>query len=280
MALNVSSSKQKIIYTIIGWAIALMIIMPLIWMILNSFKPNVEVYKTPPTFLPKEPTFNNFIELFRVTSFEAYFINSLITGLVAGTASIVLGVGGCYALTRSRFLGMKLFMYLLILTYMMPSVLLAIPFFLIWAKLGLTNTITALSITQVSIILPFSMWLLRSYFAGIPVDLEEAAMIDGANRFQAFIKVVLPMATPGIIATFIFAMILSWSDYIFALVLISTESKKTLTLGIAGLISQTSVYSWGILMAAGVVTTIPIVVLFMFLQKHLVAGFGAGAIKG
>jgi len=163
---------------------------------------------------------------------------------------------------------------------MTPAILIVVPFFEIWVKLGLVDTLFSLTVSCLALALPLGLLLMRSYFQGIPVELEEAAFIDGATRFQAFYKVILPQALPGVISTALFTFILVWQDYLYALVLINSQAKKTLTLSIADLMGQSAIYSWGMLMAAAVLMVIPVLIGFVFIEKQLIAGFNVGAIKG
>jgi ABC-type glycerol-3-phosphate transport system permease component len=163
---------------------------------------------------------------------------------------------------------------------MLPPILLALPFFRIWYNLDMLNSLWALGITYLTITLPFSLWILRPYIEAIPMALEEAAMIDGCTRFQAFRKVIVPQAWPGIVASFVFTFVVVWNELLYSLVLISDEAKRTVSLGIASLILETSVYSWGLVNAAGVLATVPVLFLFAFASRQMVSGLGAGAVKG
>ena len=163
---------------------------------------------------------------------------------------------------------------------MLPQIFLIIPFLIFWSNLGFSDSLFALAVTMISFTLPFSVWMLRSYIESIPIALEEAALIDGATRLQAFYKVIVPGAIPGIVSTFIFCFILVWNDYLFALVLISSDKNKTLTLGLSMLTGGKAMWSWGVLSAGAVFTTVPILILFMFVQTRLLGGFSAGALKG
>lgn len=175
---------------------------------------------------------------------------------------------------------MRAFTFGVLFIYMLPPILLALPFFRIWFQLDMLNSLPALAITYLTITLPFSLWILRPYIEAIPRALEEAAMIDGCTRFQAFRRVILPQAGPGIVASFVFTFVVVWNELLYSLVLISDEPKRTVSLGIASLILETSVYSWGLVNAAGVLATVPVLFLFAFAARHMVSGLGAGAVKG
>ena len=253
---------------------------PLIWMLLSSFKPNAEMFERPPRFLPRDPTLEHYIELFRFTSFPIYFYNTFVVAVVSCIVGIIVSLCAVYSVSRFKFIGAKTFTFGTLFIYMLPPILLAIPFFRIWFNLGMTNSLTALAVTYLTITLPFSLWILRPYIESIPRSLEESAMIDGCTRFQAFVVVVIPQAWPGIIAAFVFTFVVVWNELLYALLLITEEDKRTVSLGISALILETSVYSWGLVNAAGVMATLPVLVLFAFVTKHMVTGLGAGAVKG
>lgn len=253
---------------------------PLIWMLLSSFKPNPEMFQRPPKLLPETFTWEHYIELFRFTSFPIYFVNTFWVAILSCVFGIVISLCAVYSVSRFKFIGAKAFAFGTLFIYMLPPILLAIPFFRIWFNVGMTDSLVALSITYLTLTLPFSLWILRPYIESIPRSLEEAAMIDGCTRFQAFLAVIIPQAWPGIVTAFVFTFVVVWNELLYALVLISDESKRTVSLGIASLILETSVYSWGLVNAAGVLATIPILLLFGFVTKHMVSGLGAGAVKG
>lgn len=259
--------------------ILVVVCFPLYWMLITSLKPLDEIFDVPPTLFPAQSTLANYINLFRITDFGRLFLNSL--KVSAGTTILALLVAtlGAYSLTRFEYPGRELFSRTILFAYMFPGVLMIIPLVVIFSQLRLTNTHSGLILANTTFALPFSLWVLRSFFQGIPLDLEEAAMIDGAGRLGAFLDVVLPQAMPGIIATGIFTFIWSWNEYLFALILISTESLKTLPPGMMNFISATNI-DWGLVMAASVLVTLPMAIVFMFVQKHLVTGIGAGGVKG
>lgn len=253
---------------------------PLVWMILSSFKSEQEIYLYPPTILPQQFTWQSYRDLFRLTAFATWFRNSLIVALVVTLISVSLSAMGAYVLARFRYGFFQIFARLILFAYMVPSILMVIPIFQIIWRLNLSNTLTALLLVYNTILLPFGLWTLRAYFAGIPHEIEEAALVDGATRWQAFYKVVLPQALPGLISTALFAFHVAWNEYLFASVLLWASNKMTLSAGVATLIGDTAVYSWSVLMAAAVLVTVPVIVLFSILQGFLIAGWGGGAVKG
>jgi len=254
---------------------------PFWWMTFTSFKPGTEISSYPPTFFPHRFTLQNYRFLLFETRYLIYFRNTVLTALPAAFLSIALASLAAYGLTRFRFFGSSFILPFTLVCYMLPRILLTTSLYGMFKKMQLIDTLTSISLLHLTFCLPYSLWLLSSYFQSIPIDLEEAAMIDGASRLQSLLKIVFPLAIPGIVATFIFVFIIAWSDYLYALIMISTDAKKTLTLGIVtGLTSRTAVFSWGALMGAGALMVFPILILFVFIQRYVVAGFTAGAIKG
>ncbi len=259
--------------------ILVVVCFPLYWMLITSLKPLDEIFDVPPTLFPAQSTLTNYVNLFRITDFGRLFLNSLKVSTGTTILALLVATLGAYSLTRFEYPGRELFSRTILFAYMFPGVLMIIPLVVIFSQLRLTNTHSGLILANTTFALPFSLWVLRSFFQGIPLDLEEAAMIDGAGRLGAFLDVVLPQAMPGIIATGIFTFIWSWNEYLFALILISTESLKTLPPGMMNFISATNI-DWGLVMAASVLVTLPMAIVFMFVQKHLVTGIGAGGVKG
>ena len=270
---------------------------PLLWALSTSLKPAKDVMATPPRVIPKEITFSNYRNLitgkeqyYRADQtyvpstaapqhFVSWFGNSVVVSLGSTLISIVISTLAAYSITRFRYAGRRLIPYFSLLGYMIPSIILVFPMFLVMAQLSLTNSLWSLTFGYVSITLPFCMWLLWAFFRGIPVELEEAAMMDGAGRLRVFVDIVLPSAAPGIIAAAIFSLIVSWNDFLFARVFINSIENLPLTVGVMHFFEGVHV-DWGLMMASAVLMTVPMAILFMLMQRHLVAGFGAGAVKG
>ncbi len=252
---------------------------PLYWMAVTSLKPQQEVFQMPPSWIPRTWTLRNYDDLLTLTDFARLFLNSVKVGLLSTVIALGVGTLGAYALARFSFRGKELFGGSVLLAYMFPGALLAIPLVVLFARLGLSNSHTGLTLAYLTFAVPFIMWVLRGFFRAIPRDYEEAAMIDGASRLGAFVRVVLPQAMPGILATGIFAFIFAWNEYLLALLLISDESLRTLPPGLMRFLSATDV-NWGLMMAASVLVTLPMALVFGFVQRHLVTGIGAGGVKG
>jgi len=277
-AVSFGSIRGQLIY---GCA-AILVVMtafPFFWMISTSFKPLREIFVYPPYFFPKNFTLANFARLFEQTRFLIYFKNSIFVSSSAVFFTMILASAGAYSLTRFKFYGREKIASLILFAYMFAPIMIVIPFYVLIRKMGLANTHFALILAYTAFCLPFSLWLLRSFFQSIPIDLEEAALTDGAGRFKAVIFIILPLALPGIIATSIFTFILAWNDYIFVRILITSDELKTLSVGIADLYNAT-VIDWGMIMSGGMLITVPVLIFFVFVQRYLIAGWGAGAIKG
>lgn len=252
---------------------------PLFWMFSCSVKSSPEIFKYPPRFFPSNITSIHYEEVFELTNFTHYFINSALITLATVILSVSVATLSAYSLSRFRFRGSKLLTRGFLIAYMFPRIVLVIPLFIVIVAMGLADTRLSLILTYPTFIFPYSFLLLMSYFRTVPFELEESAMIDGASRFKAFCAITLPIASPGIIAVTIFTGILAWNEYLYALVFLTTDTLKTLPLGISTLINPLGIPSWGMLMAAGVLTTLPILVAFIYLGRWLVTGLAMGAVK-
>jgi len=254
---------------------------PFLWVVSASLKTRAELYATPITYIPTYPTFANYVETWTstLTPFSRFFANSLWVSSVTTVATIVISTSAGYALARFRFIGKNTLMLVFLATQMFPSVLLIAPLLSQWYALGLIDTYQALIYSNLSFTVPFAVWMLVGYFESIPHELEESAMIDGSSRFGALIRIIVPLAAPGIAATTIFAFVSSWSELLFATTFTSQTEMRTLSAGLLYMAGQYEV-QWGTLSAGVMISTIPVAVLFAFLQKHLIQGLTAGAMKG
>ena len=278
--------------------ISYVICFPLIWALSTSVKPAAELSAMPPHVIPHQFTGENYRHLitgkqqyfqasggeYRPSSappqhFMSWFLNSCIVSGGSTLISIVVSTLAAYSVTRFRYRGRKLVPYFSLLGYMVPSIILVFPLFMVMSRLDLTDSLWSLVLGYVSVTLPFCMWLLWAFFRGLPVELEEAALVDGASRLRVFIEIVLPAAMPGIIAAAIFSLIVSWNDFLFGRVFMNSLDRLPLTVGVMLFFEGVHV-DWGLLMASAVLMTVPMAILFMLMQRHLVAGFGAGAVKG
>lgn len=253
-------------------------VFPYLWTFLTSIKTDKELFSSTLRYFPKYPTLENYKVLFNKTNFMKNMVNSFIVAGITSIVSLFVSVLAAYAFARYDFKGKMIFMVSFLLINMFPSVLLLAPLFRIMRKLGLLYTPYSLMIAYSTFTIPFSVWLLTGYIKDLPISLEEAAMVDGCTRLQAFFKITLPLTIPGIIATGIYIFITAWNEFIFAL-MFTNEASRTLPVALQSFIGQFEI-QWGLLTAGGVITTIPVVILFMFIQRKLVEGMTAGAVKG
>ena len=281
---NLKSKKRGRLLPKLGlWLLILLVLVfvgfPLLWMALSSLKPSVELFKTPPSFFAKNPSLVWYRKAFSDSLVVRYFLNSFIVAISTMIIDVVFGTLGAYSLARFQYRGRKTIKIGILSAYCIPPIMLMIPLYRIIAGLGLNSSYMGVIIGHVTITLPFSIWLLISFFQKVPKEIEEAAWMDGASVFTTFYRIVLPLCIPGVLSTGIMAFILSWNEYLLSSVLISSDSMKTLTVGLANYISSTEI-DWGTIMALGTATTIPIVILFTAIQKYFVEGLTAGSVKG
>ena len=265
-------------YFLLAW-IAFFCLFPLAWMVSTSLKVFEETYVTPPTWWPAHPTLRAYGTIWSIQSFSTYFINSSIVAGITTVVSLVLASLAGYGFSRFRFPGAGSLMGFILATQMFPGVMLVIPYFLMSSKAGFFNSYQILIIAYTSFALPFCVWMLKGFFDRVPRELDEAALIDGASRFGAFVRVSLPLAMPGIVATAIFSFLVAWNEFLFAVALTSSPQMYLLTVGIASNIGQFRI-QWNDLMAGAVVATVPIILLYSVLERYLVEGLTAGAVKG
>jgi multiple sugar transport system permease protein len=265
---------------IIGVLVFLLIVLVPFWWIANmSFKTYAQIQFATNIYVPSPFTWENYTGLWADTRFPLWLRNSVITALVVTTVTTVIASLSGYAVARLRFPGRESVASLILILYLVPPALLFIPLYRVLAELGATNHLTSLFLSYPTFTVPFCTWLLIGFFKALPKELEEAALIDGATRTKAFTKVLLPLATPGIVASAIFAFTLSWNEFLYALIFIQDETSITVPVGL-NLLIYGDVFHWGELMAASVITTIPVVVLYMFIHRWMVEGLVAGSVKG
>jgi multiple sugar transport system permease protein len=274
-------------YSILGTALHRLAILcyvgfalfPLFWLLKVSVTPNDLLYSEGVRMWPSRMSFEHFRFVLAHSAFPVFFRNSMIVaGATAAIVTLLASLSG-YALSRFAFRGKYWIVALMLLTQMFPLVMLVAPIFKMLSPLGLTNSLTGLVIVYVAFNVPFATFLMQSFFDGIPKDLEEAAMIDGATRFRAFSQIILPLTLPGIAATLGFVFTAAWSELLFALMLISSAGASTFPVGLLSFVSKFSV-DFGQMMAAGVLALIPACLFFLFIQRYLVQGLTAGAVKG
>jgi ABC-type glycerol-3-phosphate transport system permease component len=262
-------------------ALTLFAMLPFVWVFLASFKTRAELYATPIVYLPASLSGANYVEAWtsKLTPFSRFFANSLWVSSVTMVATTLVSILAGYALARFRFAGRQTFLLIFLATQMFPAVLLIAPLLSQWYALGLIDTYQALIYSNFSFTVPFTVWMLVGYFESIPLELEESAMLDGCNRFGALCRVVLPLAAPGVAATAIFAFVASWSELLFAITFTSQTEMRTLSAGLLFMVGQYEI-QWGQLSAGVIISTVPVAILFTYLQRHLIQGLSAGAVKG
>jgi multiple sugar transport system permease protein len=256
---------------------------PMIWMLLTSIKSGFAAMQFPPQWWPNEPTFASYSKLLDPTNsvgqdFLRFFWNSLFVSTATTILAVIVAVPAAYAFSRFDFPGRKFLFFAVLLRNMFPAVIFLVPLFILMRLLGLVNTHGSLVLTYLTFGLPLAIWLLKGFYDNIPYQLEQAARIDGATRFQAFLLIVMPLSTPGIIATAIYSFIGAWNEYIFAYTFLNRNDQLTLPVGIQRFFSENSTDFPG-LMAASFMMSVPVVVLFLMLQRYFVRALTEGAVK-
>ncbi len=262
-----------------GVLISVIFLFPIYWMVVTSFKNQVDIFTNPPKFL-FSPTLETYVEYMSRADILRKLVNTIIVATGAGVLSIVAGSMAGYALARVRIRGAATFGLIILLSRGVPPIALAVPMFLVARKLGLTDKHITLIFAYSTFLVPYVMWLMRSFFVSLPRELEESAMIDGCSRYGAFFKIIVPISLPGLLSTLIFSMILAWEELLFALVL-TNRYASTMPVAIAGIAGDTvNGANWGALTAVGTITVVPVVIFALLVQKWLIRGLAEGATKG
>ena len=258
-----------------------LMLFPFYWMVITSFKPDAELYSkgTNPLWVMR-PTLTHYVYLIQKTPFLTWLKNSVVVSVVSTALSLIIGTMAAYALARLRFRGAQPMGVSIFIIYLVPTTLLFLPLAYVIRALGLYDNPIALMITYPTFLIPFCVWLLMGYFRALPRDLEECAMVDGATRVQALWYIVLPLILPGLISAGLFAFTLSWNEFIYALTLTQSNSVKTLPVGVVSQLVLGDVFFWGSLMAAALLGSVPVALLYSFFLEYYVRGMTAGAVKG
>jgi multiple sugar transport system permease protein len=259
--------------------LALVVLFPFYWMTITSFKSEEQMRSVTSMFWPKPIVTENYRQLLSKTDFAAWYGNSVFVAVSSTLVATGVGTIGAYALARLRFFGRGFMASATLITYLVPPSILFIPLYAQMRNLGLANSLAGLIAAYPSFTVPFVTWLLMGYFESIPEELEEAAMIDGATRFGAFYRIVLPLSAPGVLAAGLYAFTQAWNEFLYALVFITDGRLRTLPVGLASFITG-DVYGWGYLMSGAVLTTLPVIAAYIYLQKYMVEGLTAGGVKG
>ncbi len=256
-----------------------LVYLPLYWILINSFKTTPELTNPKPTFLPHTFTLEHYTNLFTQVNFLRYFYNSTVVAVASTLVIIVLGALAAYSIYRCRYWGRKTLFTLFLLIYVFPRVLILIPLFVVFSRLHLVDTLLGLVVLNVTVTAPFSIWTLKAFFLTVPLELEDAALVDGANRVQVLFRIFFPVVAPGIGALALSAFLMSWTEYLFASAFIMSTELKTIPVGMALFLDQYFI-DWGMLMSSSVLVALPPTILFAFIGRYYVKGLSAGAVKG
>lgn len=263
------------LYLIVLSAIAFF---PLLWVLISSVKTSGELTSNPTGFLPKQFTLDNFIHVIEDLGFARNIGNSLLIALTTTLIAIVISSMAAYGIVRFFPVLGTLMSRALVATYMFPPILLAIPYSLVMAKIGLTNTRVGLIVVYLSFSVPYAVWMLVGFFKTVPLGIEEAARVDGANKVQVFVQIVLPLVMPGIVATAIYTFINAWNEFLYSLILINSTNLMTVSVALKSL-QGAEILDWGDMMAASTLVVIPSVIFFMFIQNKIAGGMTEGSVK-
>jgi ABC-type glycerol-3-phosphate transport system permease component len=271
------SVRQDLVLDLVTVVALLLMLAPIIWVFLGSIKPEPDIMSGNPW--PTRVTFDHYIAIWNKEGFLTALRNSVIVGLVVAIVTTLLAAPAAYALSRFDFRGRDFFSLLILGCQILPAVAILVPLVVMVRQLGLTNTLTALIFIHLALGLPIAVWMLKGYIDAIPRDLEEAAMVDGSGRFGAMWRIVLPLIRPALVADGTFSFVLSWGEFVIALAIVAKAEVRTLPLALQSLFDPYQ-FSWGQVMAGGVVIALPAVILFFIFRKQLVGGLLAGGVKG
>jgi multiple sugar transport system permease protein/raffinose/stachyose/melibiose transport system permease protein len=272
------SRRQRAALLALQVVLAVAILLPFFWMVSVSLKPGSEPFAIPARLWPENPTFDNYITAFR-PEFRIYFVNSIVVAAATVFITVTLALLAAYSFTRAQMRAISVLMGLVIVAQMFPASAIIIPIYKMMKAADLLNTYAALIIANVTVTLPVAIWMLRGFLARLPITLEEAAAIDGAGPLRTFVEIILPLCRPGVVATSVFVLIVTWQEFLFALSFTSTREMRTLPVGMNDFIGQYGI-RYGELMASSVLISVPVIAIFFILQRQFVAGLTAGAVKG
>jgi multiple sugar transport system permease protein len=259
--------------------VLLVVLFPIYWMLLTGIRPKGELYLPDPTLWTAHPTLENARSLFARTPFLTQLRNSLTVSTVTTSITIAVGALAGYSISRLRYPGRDFFASAIFFIYLIPGILTLIPLYVFLSRLGLLNTLYSLMLAYLAGTIPFAIWVLKGYFSTIPSEMEDAALVDGCTRLEALVRVILPLAAPGLVACAIFAFTLSWNEYLLAMLFNNTKDLWTLPVGLAGLVYG-DVFLWGEIMIGAFLMSIPVLILYVLAQRFVVTGLTAGAVKG
>ncbi len=275
---GIARLQSAVAYLFLG-LLLVFVLFPFYWMTVTSFKTEDQMRSLVSMFWPSPFVVENYTQLLTKTDFAIWYRNSAFVAVSSTLVATAIGTIGAYALARLSFLGRAFLSSATLITYLVPPSILFIPLYAQIRTMGLADSLAGLIAAYPSFTVPFVTWLLMGYFGSIPEELEEAAMIDGATRFGAFRRIILPLAAPGVLAASLFAFTQAWNEFLYALVFISDVKQRTLPVGLSTFITG-DVYGWGYLMAGAVLTTLPVILVYTYLQRYMVEGLTAGSVKG
>ena len=275
------TGKKNIILSVLSILLLCVLLFPLFWILMTSLKTEQEIFRIPPTIIPEKLNLASYAAQVETGDFNMFqsFANSFIISIGATIISVVLAVPASYGIAKYRFRGRKVMLLGFLVTQMLPVAVLLTPMFILFRGMNLYNTAGSAILADATIGIPFSILILKNYFAYIPKDLEEAAYIDGCNRFSAFIRVLIPIAKPGVMVCAIFSFLYAWGDLAYGMTFIIDQQKRPITAGIFNFMGQYGT-KWSYLTAFSVVTIIPVALIFIFMQKYIISGMTSGAVKG
>jgi N,N'-diacetylchitobiose transport system permease protein len=272
------STAATIIANVVGVLFAIVMIFPVYWILNTAFKPANEVLQFEPTFVPSSPTFDNFVSAVNAPNFMDGLRNGVIVTVAAVAGALVVGFLAALAIARFSFYGRKAIILVILAVQLIPLIALLIPLFLMMQRADLTNSLIGVTIIYVVLILPYTVWTLRGFIAGIPRELDEAALVDGCNRWQTFWRIILPLTGPGLVATSIYGFIQAWNEFIIINTFNSPEKQNLMAWLLQNQTNRGT--AWGPLMAGAIITSLPVVVFFLIIQRNIATGMTAGAVKG
>jgi ABC-type glycerol-3-phosphate transport system permease component len=272
------SPRQRTALSILQVALGIVILLPFFWMVSVSLKPANEPFAIPARLWPQNPTLDNYVTAFR-PEFRIYFVNSIVIAASTVVITVSLALLAAYSFTRAQMRSISVLMGLVIVAQMFPASAIIIPIYKMMKAANLLNTYASLIVANVTVTLPVAIWMLRGFLARLPITLEEAAAIDGAGPLRTFLEIILPLCRPGVTATAVFVLVVTWQEFLFALSFTSTKEIRTLPVGMNDFIGQYGI-RYGELMASSVLISVPVIAIFFILQRQFVAGLTAGAVKG
>jgi ABC-type glycerol-3-phosphate transport system permease component len=271
--------ESKLLYMLLG-LFSLFFLFPIYWALMTSFKGSSQIMKIPPEFIPSKFSLDNYIELFQQNPMGTYFFNSLLVSLITTIGSVLIAAFAGYGFSKYKFGGRVTILYTIFIVRMIPGLVFIIPYYVIFQKIGIIDTLYGLIIVYITSALPLAIWLFMGFYDEIPQEVFEASIIDGCGEFAMFQRIALPLVVPGVIVSSILVFLGAYNEFGLSLVLLFKESNKTLPLGISGLIQSLKETPFGLLGAAGTIAMIPAILLSLFMQRYFVDGLTAGAVKG